>query len=276
MQPRHENRTQYFREQEWTTRKFVLPLLRKFAQIDGHASVLEIGCGEAGNLKPFLDIGCERIVGVDKTASKIRKARNFLPGGSQSIELLCEDIYDVKGLGTFDVVLVRDTLEHIHGQERFMSFIKRFVGTGGVVFLGFPPWHNPFGGHQQMCKGRFISKVPYLHILPASIYQFILEASGEEKRKVNNLLEIKATGITIERFEDILQNTGYGALQKTLYFINPHYETKFGLKPRKQLSLISAIPYLRNFLITTCYYVVSPKDSSLASEKHSLLSYASA
>jgi len=84
------------------------------------------------------------------------------------------------------------------------------------------------------------------------------------------------TGITIERFEDILQNTGYGALQKTLYFINPHYETKFGLKPRKQLSLISAIPYLRNFLITTCYYVVSPKDSSLASEKHSLLSYASA
>jgi len=229
--------------------------------VNRKTSVLEIGCGEAGNLKPFIDLGCERVVGIDKQESKIENARAFTSDNPQAVELLCEDIYDVEGLGHFDIVLVRDTLEHIHGQERFMSFIKRFIKAGGIVFLGFPPWHNPFGGHQQMCKSKAISKVPYFHLLPNPIYKSILEAFGEEQYKVDNLLEIKATGITVERFEGILQRTKYGTLQRILYFINPNYETKFGLKPRKQLSVISAMPYVRNFLTTTCYYVVSPMDA---------------
>jgi 2-polyprenyl-3-methyl-5-hydroxy-6-metoxy-1,4-benzoquinol methylase len=79
MQTRHKRRTQYFKEQEQTTKKFVIPLLKKHTAINKTTSVLEIGCGEAGNLKPFVDLGCQRVVGIDKTANKIENAKTFTP-----------------------------------------------------------------------------------------------------------------------------------------------------------------------------------------------------
>ena len=52
--------------------------------------------------------------------------------------------------------------------------------------------------------------------------------------------------------------TGYKKDKVLYYFINPNYEAKFGLKPREQVGFISSIPFVRNFLITTSYYLVSP------------------
>ena len=55
MHERHTNKSQYFEEQIYTTKKHVIPFIRKYKQIDKHTSVLEIGCGEGGNLKSFMD-----------------------------------------------------------------------------------------------------------------------------------------------------------------------------------------------------------------------------
>jgi hypothetical protein len=87
----------------------------------------------------------------------------------------------------------------------------------------------------------------------------VLKAFGERPVNIKNLVEIKETGITIERFERILKKTRYNVLSRTFYFINPNYEIKFGLKPRIANKLISSIPYVRNFLITTNYYIIRPK-----------------
>ena len=84
----------------------------------------------------------------------------------------------------------------------------------------------------------------------------ILKAFGESPKKVENMLEIKDTGISIERFERILKREKYRTLKRQLYFINPIYKYKFGLSARKQLSIISAIPILRNFVSTCAYYVI--------------------
>ncbi|MFN5621523.1 MAG: class I SAM-dependent methyltransferase, partial [Flavobacteriales bacterium] len=158
--------------------------------------------------------------------------------------------------GTFDIIIMRDVIEHIHDQEKFMGFVKRFMAPGAAFFLAFPPWYNPFGGHQQICKSKLLSKLPYFHILPAFLYKGILKAFGESDKAIEDLLEIKQTGISLERFERILRKEGYTVSRKTFYFINPNYETKFGLKPRVQSRLITAIPFVRNFTVTAGYYVV--------------------
>jgi hypothetical protein len=43
------------------------------------------------------------------------------------------------------------------------------------------------------------------------------------------------------------------------YFINPNYKFKFNLNPREQSKLISSIPFLRDFLTTTVYYLIETK-----------------
>ena len=152
---------------------------------------------------------------------------------------------------------MRDVIEHIHFQEKFMSYVKKFLNPNGKFFLAFPPWYNPFGGHQQICKSKILSALPYYHILSKRIYKGILNLFNEDKDRIQGLLEVKETGISIERFQKILSDNNYKIEKKYFYFINPNYEIKFGLKPRKQLSFISSIPLLRNFVTTSCYYVVS-------------------
>ncbi|MBK7966199.1 MAG: class I SAM-dependent methyltransferase [Bacteroidetes bacterium] len=260
MQERHINREKYFQEQSATIRNHVFPFLNQMITVDENTSILEIGCGEGGNLKPFLDLGCKRILGVDMSEDKINNAKLFFANdpNKANIEFITSDIYDVDNIGKFDIIMTRDVLEHIHGQERFMEYVKRFLKPGGKFFLGFPPWYNPFGGHQQMCESKVLSKLPFFHIFPKPIYGLILKTFGETDPKIEALMEIKDTGITIERFEKILKRTGYKKDKVLYYFINPNYEAKFGLKPREQIGFISSLPYLRNFLITTSYYLVSP------------------
>ena len=261
MQERHLDSEKYFNEQWITTEKYVLPFIQGVKNINENTSVLEIGCGEGGNLAPFLKMGCKRIVGVDLSREKIKNANAFFGKmkNHDNIEFILDDIYNISpgDIGRFDIIITRDVLEHIHGQEKFMSFVKNFMKPDGKFFLGFPPWHNPFGGHQQMCDSKFLSKVPYFHILPIFMYKYILKAFGESDTKIKVLLEIKDTGITIERFHEILKKEQYHIDRRMFYFINPNYEIKFGLRPIEAWGLISSIPYVRNFLITTNYYVIS-------------------
>src|SRR5665648_406446 len=193
MHERHTDRERYFREQALTTEKHVIPFIETVKKVDEKLSVLEIGCGEGGNLLPFLEAGCRRITGIDISAGKIENARRFYSSVSKggTIEFIAADIYDSASVGRFDLVMMRDVLEHIHNQEKFIGFVKTFLDPGGILFIAFPPWNNPFGGHQQMCSSRVLSKVPWIHLLPAVLYRGLLKLSGESDAKTEALLEIR-------------------------------------------------------------------------------------
>lgn len=259
MQERHKNKQQYFDEQGITTQKHVIPYLSEFVKITENTTVLEIGCAEAGNLKPFLDLGC-KCTGIDISCLRIELAEQFFENHPkrENLKLICKDIYEVNPENMqFDLIVMRDVIEHIPNQEKFMNVAKQFLKPGGKFFLAFPPWQNPFGGHQQICHSKLLSHLPYFHLLPRALYRFILNTAGEVENRVNELLFIKETGISIERFERILKTENYTINKRTFYFINPNYETKFGLKPRRQTQIISSIPWLRNFFTTAMYYVIS-------------------
>jgi len=262
MQDRHLNRQKYFDEQVQTTRRYVIRYVSPFLNLGDDTHVLEVGCGEGGNLLPFLERGC-KVTGIDLSESKITLGREIYAGHPKSsrLSLLCENIYDVdpSAIQKADLIFLRDVIEHIPNQERFMDYIKRFLKPGGKLFFGFPPWQMPFGGHQQVCSSKFLSFLPYFHLLPAPVYTFILRSFGETQRKIDGLLEIKETGISIDRFKRILHAEGYRIERETFYLFNPNYETKFNIKPREQYGLISSIPFFRNF-ITSCYYCVLSVD----------------
>jgi len=260
MQKRHQDKATYFEEQANTTRKYVIPFIEKFLTLNSSCKLLEIGCGEGGNLIPFLDKGCQ-VTGVDISESKIAHAAEFLKSHPEAkrLTLLAKDIYNSSEdlAPDFDLIMMRDVIEHIHDQDRFMGYVKRFLKSGGLFLLIFPPWYNPFGGHQQICRSRILSRLPYFHLLPVWLYRFILSTGGESKATIDGLLEIKQTGISIERFRKILKKHDFSIIQETLYFINPNYEIKFGLSPRKQSGFIVALPFIRNLFTTSVYYMIS-------------------
>jgi len=261
MQERHKNRKIYFEEQGKTTAQYVIPYMEKVMDINDQVRVLEIGCGEGGNLMPFIERGCE-VVGIDLNELQIDRARTYIKETVPHAKaiLIYDDMYNIdpKELGSFDLIFMRDVIEHIHDQEKFMPFLANFIKPRGKIFFGFPPWRMPFGGHQQICRSRFLSKLPFFHLLPMPLYKGVLQSFGEPTKTVEDLVEIKNTGISIQRFEKIVSESGYVFDRKDLFFINPNYEIKFGLRPRKLSGLIKPIPFVRDFF-TTCYYCVISK-----------------
>lgn len=79
---------------------------------------------------------------------------------------------------------------------------------------------------------------------------------GEKKATVAELLKIKRTRCTIEHFLFVVSQTNFKIINQQLFVVNPHYETKFGITSRKLSRRISRIPYLRNFLSTSCFYIL--------------------
>ena len=53
MQRRHLDRKSYFKELAQTSQEYYLPYLLRFCQIRASMNILEVGCGEGGNLVPF-------------------------------------------------------------------------------------------------------------------------------------------------------------------------------------------------------------------------------
>lgn len=260
MQKRHSDRWLYFNELANTSRNYYIDYLSPYNNINSGTKILEIGCGEGGNLLPFAELGCY-VKGIDLNARQIENAKQFFERSGQKGEFYAENFLNYPPQSNesklFDIVMIHDCIEHIEApdKEEFITKIKPLVRDNGIVFFAFPAWQMPFGGHQQICRSK-VSKLPFIHLLPNPLYKGLLKLGKEDEATINELLSIKRSKMPVEKFEKLAKQTGYDILDKQFWFINPHYEQKFNLKPRKLNALIAKIPYLRNFCTTSAFYLL--------------------
>jgi len=255
----HLDRFGYFQTQVANTEKSVIPFIELFVgDIRSRLNVLEIGCAEGGVLKAFVNQGCTG-TGIELNAVRVAQAKEYLKDDIDAgrIRILHGDIFDdslmPEATGKFDLIILKDVIEHMHSKERLLKKLKAYLAPFGLIFVGFPPWRMPFGGHQQICRSKFLSRLPWVHLLPASIYRAILNKLGEDAAY---LMDIKQTGISITGFERLAARTGYKITGLQHYLISPIYEYKFGWRAVEQFELIAMIPYFRDFLTTAVYYLI--------------------
>lgn len=253
----------YFKQQYDTTKEFIIPFIQPHLKSDNlnGLSFLEVGSGYGGICKAFSDAGCN-VTGIELGEYSSNISKSFLKDeiASGKIRIINQNVYDINPntdpSHKYDIILLKDTIEHIHGQDKFVAHIINFLKPNGVIFFAFPPWLMPFGGHQQSLDSKFLHKLPYFHILPMPVYKGILKLFGESSGRIADVCEVKETQISINRFEKITKAAGFKILSREFYLINPSYKHKFGATPKKQFGWLSAIPWLRDVFTTTCYYVL--------------------
>ena len=254
----HSDQNRYFMMQKMVCEENIIPFIEKVSSVNSSANILEIGCGTAGVLSAFLEKG-HKGFGVDLNNNSLDYARERLADYivSKQLTLINDDIYSIDFETEFnikfDIVILKDVIEHVHDQEKLLRKIKTFLVPSGIIFIGFPPWQMPFGGHQQICQSKILSHLPYFHLLPMPVYKSILKAF---KIDPEHLCELKNCGISIERLEKLAKYTNYKIINRNFYFINPIYKHKFKMKERKQAGFISSIPYFRNFFTTCAFYLL--------------------
>ena len=257
----HSDRDNYFLMQKMVCDESIIPFIKKNHPFNIDAKILEIGCGTAGVISAFLERGHIGI-GVDLDEGSLNYANEKLAEyiKTEQLTLINNDIYSIDFESEFhikfDIIILKDVIEHIHDHEKLLKKMQSFLAPSGVIFLGFPPWQMPFGGHQQICRSKFLSRLPFFHLLPMPMYRGVLKSFKESPE---HFCELKETGISIERLERLAKKTRYKILSRDFYFINPIYKHKFNIKVRKQAKFISSIPYIRNFFTTSAFYLLKPK-----------------
>lgn len=264
MKDRYKNRRLYFDELAETSSVYFMKYISEFYDFAHLHKVLEIGCGEGGILMPFAKMGCD-VYGVDISKTKIENAMLFFSENQLEGQFICCDFLQMnltEYTGIYDLIIVHDVIEHIEpdSKREFMLRARSLLKEDGVMFAAFPAWKMAFGGHQQICSKHFC-RIPFLHLLPTYLYECYLNLLGEDDATIMELLSIKKAGMSIESFEKLCSCTNIAILDRQLWLINPHYKAKFGLKPRRMSISLSKNKWLRNYMSSSCLYILKPQCS---------------
>lgn len=260
----HSDKERYFQMQRENAAEYVIPFIAETLPVTQDMTVLEIGCAEGGVLLAFLEKGLNG-VGVELHEYRANLARGFLSDriAKGQAEIISKNIYDPafteQFRGKFDLIVLKDVIEHIPDQGKVLAHMKSYLKPGGHIYFGFPPWQMPFGGHQQISRSK-MGKLPWIHLMPRGMYEWFLRKLKEPEAVVQELLDCHDTGISIERFERHLRETGFRVANQRMYLINPIYRYKFKLKPRVLWPVMRDLPWIRNFYTTCAYYLVTPKN----------------
>ena len=262
---RYIDRERYFAELAQTSEEFILPYIRHFHELSSNDKVLEVGCGEGGLLCPFATRGCE-VTGVDISDSKIENASLFYKKRHLKGMFFTENILDDNTAlagKTFDIIIVHDVIEHIEpgSKKLFVDMLGRYLAPDGLIYIGFPAWYMPFGGHQQICKKPIGKNLPFTHLLPLKAYRSFLKKCGEDEVVIEELTSIYRSRMTIEKFEALSIDSGFETIDRKLWLINPHYKAKFNLFPIKLPFFLSGIPHIRNVFSSSCFYILKRKEN---------------
>lgn len=115
MQKRHSDRLSYFEDSACTAREFYLPYTAQFHKIDAGIRILEVGCGEGGNLLPFAEQGCE-VSGIDLSPTRVAQATAFFGQHGQNAQFVHADFLEQEVPSPnkrYDILLIHDVIEHI-------------------------------------------------------------------------------------------------------------------------------------------------------------------
>lgn len=226
--------------------RFLVPLLeRQGVALDGKA-VLDAGCGYGGVLVALASR--HRLAaahGVDLDAEMVARGTELCGPG---VRLEVGDFFALTGK-SYDVILLRDVLEHIVDVERAFVKARDLLNPGGVLFASFAPFYSPFGGHQHNGVG-FAARVPWLQLLPETVFRSLLRLPGNSYKSGASLSAdmetVLATRLTLARFRRAAAAAGFRMIYRAQYLSRPDYVVKFGLP---QVAF-PAVPLLDELLCT--------------------------
>lgn len=209
--------------------------------------ILEIGCAEGGFIAACIEKNIS-VEGLELEPSRVEIAKKINPNINIQVgDITDEVIFEKFKNDNYDLIVIRDVIEHITEKNKAIYNMKKLLKVGGYIFITFPPLYSPFAGHQQ--NGRtLIAKIPYIHLLPEVFFKFFANALNENPSVIEDIIFNRSNGISIKSFYSLCSKHNLKILDLNLFLIRPVFQIRFGLRTRT----FPNIPYLREILALGC------------------------
>lgn len=164
-------------------------------------SVLEIGCG-TGSLAVYMaeKMGAEKVKAIDIEQTNVEFARENLRVNvpeevAERIEYSTTPMEDLGEDELFDVVVSKDSFEHIMDFEKRFKIMSSHVKKGGRLVAGWGPLYYSYRG------AHALTVIPFDHILLSD--KFLLNRFN--KKRGTNYSTIQEYGLNKLRFNDYMK-----------------------------------------------------------------------
>jgi len=111
-------------------------LKRSGVRLEGSLA-LDLGCGHGGYGLALERAGAH-VISLDRQP-RDRSQIGFVLGDALSLPFVC---------GSIPFVFCASLIEHVEDPQRLLREIGRILTPQGCVYLSFPPFYSPVGGHQ--------------------------------------------------------------------------------------------------------------------------------
>jgi 2-polyprenyl-3-methyl-5-hydroxy-6-metoxy-1,4-benzoquinol methylase len=236
----------------------VLPHLSRWGIEFKGASILDLGCGSGGLAVALAEVGAE-CLGIDLNRVHIQHASRLASEHLVKAEFVAADVLKPNELDrilrgrSFQLVVLAEFVEHLVNLQNVtyvLSQVKEYLAPGGCVYVSFPPWFNPYGGHQA--GWPTIRCVPWYHIIPNRLKRFL--APKQASKYLEFFQELNH--LTINAFETILEDTHLKIVKRELFHFRPEYYWRYRV-PTLRASFLAKVPIVRELTVTGAFYLLT-------------------
>ena len=210
-------------------------------------TVLDIGCGQGSLCLDMAKGGAKKVVGIDIDEPVIEFARRNLQlqySEWQSVVSFECCAIDTLPDNTFDVIVCKDTFEHVFDLRGLLGNIRRCLKPGGCLYAGFGPlYYSPTGYHRMPHFG-----LPWGHLfVPRSL--LLLWNNRGNKDVCQSFFELYGLNeLSFTDYETIFAESGLGMIS---FWVNQseHFMSRI-------LTLLRKTPILRKYCIHNIYCIM--------------------
>lgn len=236
----------HFYEQQKFTESYLIPYFEKHLPDFRSTRILEVGCAEAGFMDVLSKNGFD-IMGLELEEHRVKTALEKNP----NLNIIVGDITKnsiVETIGkTFDLIVMRDVIEHIPDRMATFGNISKLLETEGYLYITFPPRFSAFAGHHQNYKS-VLKLFPYFQLLPNPLIRGLAGIFKESPAITKQVILNSKVGLTIRKFEQYYRQFDFKPVVKDLFLFRPVYGIRFKTKTRR----FPNIPFMREFLALGC------------------------
>lgn len=154
------------------------------------SKILDAGCGN-GLYTIALAKKARRVYGIDINLCELEKANNLISQSKlTNIKFICMDAQKIAFLNnSFDIILLIESLEHMHDQEKVLKNLYNILKEKGFLILYVPNRLFPIEGHgAHIGRLKLSFRIPFLPWLPYKISKYFLNARNYTTNSIRNLL----------------------------------------------------------------------------------------
>jgi SAM-dependent methyltransferase len=248
----------YFDYQYSIARDVLIPWLHPQVSLAGLA-VGDFGCHQGGVLQGLREVaGIRSGIGFDADEASIRRSP-FEP--SSRFRLVRADILEVDSARfKFDLILLHDVIEHTRNPVAILEKTRACLAHGGRIFVSFPPYYSPFGGHQHETSGG-IRFVPFIHYLPDVLFYSLSRFRDTPYMSAESTLadikSVRQTRLTLTKAERAFDHAGLRIEAQELFLFRPEFNIRYALSSW-HIPLVHRVPIVREVATLGAYYLLAP------------------